>query len=324
VADEIRRRFLEPLRLTHTVVLDAETRVPGTLSTAHAWCDVDGDGALEDVTSRAITWVATRSPALVYSTAEDLARWSQALYGGHVLDHASLIEVLTFHRPTPDAPGGPFATGYGLGTQEFRLGGLVLWGHLGWQYGYTSSMLYVPRHSASVIVLINDNNMMLINLAAIALCVVTQFHLETVRFTVLLGSTLLLLSTVVLWPLDYVARLRGRRHAGTAAMKDIGRRRGRTARWVAVLATGAIAAAAACYVGYSLDPATRLSWVGGARLSRAFIALSIGSTCVAIGLVYLAIRAWKDRLWSVPWRVHYALGALAALITASALSSLLF
>jgi D-alanyl-D-alanine carboxypeptidase len=324
VAKEIQGRFLEPLGLNYTFVLDAETPVPDTMSIAHAWWDVDGDGTLDDVTSRPVTWIATRSPALMYCTAGDLARWSQAIYGGELLDQTSLEQVLTFHRPTPTAAGEPLATGYGLGTQELRLGGLVMWGHLGWQYGYTSSMLYIPKHSASIAVLINDNNMMLMNLAAITLWIVMEFHLETVRFLLSLGSVLFLLSMFVLWPLSYAVQLLRKRSAGSAALTDTRRRKARVARWVAFLAGIAIAVTAILYLGYSLNPATPLSWVGGTPVARSFIGLSITSSVVALSLIFFTVCVWKDKLWCIIWRVHYTLVTLAGLTAAYSLLRLLF
>jgi hypothetical protein len=87
-----------------------------------------------------------------------------------------MAEMLAFRRPAPTSPGEPLATGYGLGTQEFKLGGLLAWGHLGWQYGYTASMLYLPKRSASIAITINDNNMALINLAFFSLWLVLVCH----------------------------------------------------------------------------------------------------------------------------------------------------
>ena len=324
VGKEIRVRFLQPLSLQHTFVLDAETRLPETVSVAHAWCDIQGNGTLSDVTSRPVTWIATRSPALMYSTAEDLARWSQAVYGGQVLDRTSLEQVVTFHRPTPTAPGEPFGTGYGLGTEELRLGGLVMWGHLGWQYGYTSSMLYVPKRSASIVVLINDNNMMLINLAAIALCIVVEYHLETVRFLLILASVLLLASMFVLWPLSYAAQSLRKLRRGSVAPPRTKRRRARAARWMALLAGISIAAAAVLYLAYSLNPSTLLSWSGGNPTVRWFIGLSIVSGVLALSLVILTLHVWRAKLWSFIWRLHYTLVTLAGLIAAFSLLRLLF
>jgi D-alanyl-D-alanine carboxypeptidase len=324
VGKEIRTRFLEPLKLSHTFVLDAETRLPETVSVAHAWCEIEGNGNLTDVTSRPVTWIATRSPALMYSTAEDLARWSQAVYGGKILDRTWLEEVLTFHRPTPAAPGEPFAVGYGLGTEELRLGGLVMWGHLGWQYGYTSSMLYVPKRSASIVVLINDNNMMLINLAAIGLCMVTEYHLATVRFLLLFGSALLLLSMFVLWPLSYAASFFRKPREGCVVSTHTKRRKAIAARWIALLAGVSIAGTTILYLGYSLNPLAQLSWSGGTPIVWGLISLSITSVVIAVVLVFMTWRVWKDKLWSVTWRLHYTLVTLAGLIAAFSLLGLLF
>jgi CubicO group peptidase (beta-lactamase class C family) len=127
---------------------------------------------------------------VIYTTAEDLARWSQALYRGKVLGPESMAQMLAFRRPAPGAPGGPLATGFGLGVQEFRLGGLELWGHLGWQYGYTASMLYLPKRSASVTITLNDNNMGLANLAFFGLWLVMACHEATAR-CIAVASTLL-------------------------------------------------------------------------------------------------------------------------------------
>ena len=97
VAQEVRTRFLDPLNLKHTVVLDSPAAVPETLRVAHAWWGTADDGTLDDISARFTSWIATRSPAVVYSTAGDLARWSQAICGGEVLSQESLAKLFTFH-----------------------------------------------------------------------------------------------------------------------------------------------------------------------------------------------------------------------------------
>jgi len=321
VAKEIRARFLAPLGLSQALILDSETSVPETANIAHAWLDVDGNGTLDDVSSWPISWIASRSPALMYCSAENLARWSQAVYRGEVLNQTSLKQVLTFHRP---APHTPFATGNGLGTQEFRLGGLVMWGHLGYGYGYTSSMVYIPKHSASIVVLINDNNMMLINLTAVALLGTIEFHLETIRFLLLLGSALLLLSMFVCWPLNFAVQSLKKRGKNLVTLTDTRRRQGRAARWTASLAGVSIVATAILYVVYLLNPATRLNWLDGSLIVRSFIGLSIASAVFILSLICFTVRIWKSKLWSFIWRVHYTLVALSGLIAAYSLLRLLF
>lgn len=76
VSIELERRFLKPVNLNHTVVLDSDKPIPDNFQIAHNWWDTNGDTVLDDVSSKPITWIATRSPAMVYSTAEDLAMWS--------------------------------------------------------------------------------------------------------------------------------------------------------------------------------------------------------------------------------------------------------
>jgi hypothetical protein len=166
--------------------------------------------------------------------------------------------------------------------------------------------------------------MMLMNLAAITLWVVMEFHLETVRFLLSLGSVLFLLSMFVLWPLSYAVQLLRKRSAGSAALTDTRRRKARVARRVAFLAGIAIAVTAILYIGYSLNPATPLSWVGGSPVARSFIGLSITSSFVALSLIFFTICVWKDKLWSIIWRVHYTLVTLAGLIAAYSLLRLLF
>jgi len=320
VAKEIRARFLEPLGLNRTLVLDTETHVPETANIAHAWVDVDGNGTLDDVSSWPISWIATRSPAMIYSTAENLARWSQAIYRGEVLNQTSLKQVLTFHRP---APHPAFSTGYGLGTQEFSLGRLVMWGHLGYGY-YLSSMMYIPKHSASIVVLTNDNNFISINLSAIALLMAMEFHLETLSFLVLLGSALLLLSMFVCWPLSFAVQSLRKPGINRVTLTDTRKRQGRAARWIAFLTGLSIEITIILYVAYLLNPSTLLNWYGGSLIVRSFIGLSIASAVLALSLICFTIHIWKNKLWSLIWRIHYTLVTLSGLIAAYSLLRLLF
>jgi D-alanyl-D-alanine carboxypeptidase len=82
------------------------------------------------------------------STAEDLARWAQALYGGSVLRTATLEEMF---RSTTEGEGA----GYGLGveTKESRWG--KSYGHDGEFPGYLSDVRYYPRYRVAVAVQVN-------------------------------------------------------------------------------------------------------------------------------------------------------------------------
>jgi D-alanyl-D-alanine carboxypeptidase len=87
------------------------------------------------------------------STAEDLARWARALYGGDVLARENLQKLLA---------GVPAKTGkgdqYGLGVQ-IRLSpwGTSL-GHGGWFPGYLSEMEYFPAVRLAVAVQFNTDD----------------------------------------------------------------------------------------------------------------------------------------------------------------------
>jgi hypothetical protein len=49
-------------------------------------------------------------------------------------------------------------------------------------------------------------------------------------------------------------------------------------------------------------------------LLTAIFILALLSTVLTVGVVVSAILAWWGRFWSVGWRVHYSLVALAALV----------
>jgi hypothetical protein len=246
---------------------------------------------------------------MIYSTAKDLARWSQALYGGDVLTQESLEQMVTFHHPTPGEPW----SGYGLGTAEFRLGGIEMWGHLGWQYGYMAAMLYLPDHSASIAVLINDNDQGSITSVALGLWLVVQFHLSTVCFVAVLYAVLLYPSMVVVWPGGYLAaRLRAwKRNEAVPRTKQP--RGARIARAVACLAGVTFFAAIFVHLGYSLNPQGPLKWFNSTPLVKVLLVIANLSLVLSVAFVVCCAKAWKERYWSIAGRIYYTLVAIAAL-----------
>jgi len=154
VAEEIQSRFLTPLNLDNTLVFFKEP-LPTHLSIAHNWHDTDWDGLPEDISSNPRIWLYTASPLLIYSTAEDMVKWSQAFYNGNILSMASLDEMLTFVSPTP---GEPQLSGYGLGTSKYVVQGKEMWGHGGSIRGYCAIILYLPEYQTSIAALGNDDN----------------------------------------------------------------------------------------------------------------------------------------------------------------------
>ena len=84
------------------------------------------------------------------STANDLAHWIQALYGGSVLKPESLNEMTKWTSLSGST--------YGLGTVRMTSSKGEFWGHEGEITGYLASGAYSPTRQVTVIVLINQDN----------------------------------------------------------------------------------------------------------------------------------------------------------------------
>jgi D-alanyl-D-alanine carboxypeptidase len=150
-AAEVRRRILEPLRLTHTFVAGTEPVPGGVLP---GYIDVDMDGDVENVETGG-PWASLETTegaaGAMVSTAGDLAAFAQALFGGHVLRPATLQEMVV------SGPHHPRNSNYGLGVEisrpDYRL---TTWGHGGFTLGFISVLWYLPQHDLVVAVLAND------------------------------------------------------------------------------------------------------------------------------------------------------------------------
>ncbi len=92
--------------------------------------------------SMTVPWAA----GSVYSTTGDLLLWEQGLFGGKVLNAASLKQMTT-----------PGKGGYALGLFVHPEGGVTVVNHGGGIEGFNSDMSYVPEKKITVIVLGNVN-----------------------------------------------------------------------------------------------------------------------------------------------------------------------
>ena len=143
VGAAITERVIVPLSL-------AGTRYPTTpeMPDPHARgyaTDRDGTG-LRDVT-RSNPDVTGPAGAMI-STLADLRTWAKALADGTLLRPETQRERLRW-SPLPAAPG--FDVAYGLGVME--LNGFV--GHNGSIFGYSTWMMHLPKHDATIVVLTN-------------------------------------------------------------------------------------------------------------------------------------------------------------------------
>lgn len=150
-AKEIRRRFLEPLGLTHTWFAAEEPLPRGAL--ARGYADLDDSGVKRDATAE--PWPLGGAEGAMVSNAADLIAWSRALFEGRVLSPKRLAEMLTFVTP-PEEEGVP-GSGYGLGVERLRIDGVMFYGHTGSAPGYNSAMIYDPATRTAIVVALNED-----------------------------------------------------------------------------------------------------------------------------------------------------------------------
>ena len=137
---EIRRRFLRPLALRDTY-FQGEERVPVRAAMGYLYGGGTFHGLWDGSTSRpnrSAATVAWAAGAMVAS-AGDVATWAQSLYGGRVLQPASLAQMLRFG-----------VGGYGLGARLATIAGQPAWGHAGSLRGFTAAAWYLPRQQVTV------------------------------------------------------------------------------------------------------------------------------------------------------------------------------
>ncbi|KPK85553.1 MAG: hypothetical protein AMS27_07005 [Bacteroides sp. SM23_62_1] len=156
VSSGLRNHFFEPLGISNTYYAIEETLPPDI---AHGWFDLTGNGSYDDVSliSRNGIYSVLGSSAAIFSTAEDLAKWSSALFNGNVLSESSLDMMLYAYSTMPGT------TDVGCGMGVFLIGpanntGVKLIGYTGRTFGYLTSMFYLPDYDISVAVIINEDN----------------------------------------------------------------------------------------------------------------------------------------------------------------------
>ena len=154
LSSELSKRFWQPLGISDVYVSQEET-IP--VNQAHVYGDNFQFGLPEsDLTflPRASHESITYGSSGIFTTSENLARWSQALFGGKILKRQSLNEMLTFVEFNPVAN----MRAYGLGVQEYTRGfssGKRAIGHGGGNIGTTTYMVYLPEYRVSIVVMIN-------------------------------------------------------------------------------------------------------------------------------------------------------------------------
>lgn len=159
VSAQLRTRFFEPLGLQHTYVqLAEEPRGPTTHGynftvAGRAATPMDlADGTDAMPFTSVVT--AARSAGNIASTSADLAAWARAVYGGQVLDPATLaLAVADQKRTAPFHPTVP----YGLGIQVTKINGHVAYGHSGRLLGFRGELRYLPADGYAIAIVTNQS-----------------------------------------------------------------------------------------------------------------------------------------------------------------------
>ncbi len=168
LGEELRTRFFDPLGLDETYFQGDGPPPPvsaqGYLRRQAGLVEItDGTDYRPTTSAATVAWAAGG----IVSSANDLATWARALYGGAVLGPATLHEMIGVDA-TPYAGGT-----YGLGTRTRTIDGAQAFGHLGSLRGFQAAMWHVPTENVTFVVLSNlgraDVNPTITRLASIAL-----------------------------------------------------------------------------------------------------------------------------------------------------------
>ena len=162
-ADFVRQHMLQPLHMSHTVVVDSEAAASQLTDLAtgyQSWQQPASVGNLD--------FLSVYAPAIgIVSTVEDLYRWNQALTAHTLLSAQSVQHMFTDYVKT-DVNGGciffvPMSTtgtcpDYGLGWSVGKEAGHTVDEIAGYFTGYLCYMQRFPDDQYTIIVLTNQQN----------------------------------------------------------------------------------------------------------------------------------------------------------------------
>ena len=189
-----------------------------------------------------------------------------------------------------------------------------MWGHLGWQYGYLTAMLYVPEHSASISLLINEINVIFGNVALLAIWLVLQFYLSTFLFIMVIISIISLTIMFFLWPLQLAISLFRFRKSTRSILKNKERKKALVMKCTAFISAILVLTSVILYFLYTMNAETPLSWSEGNVFVKAILVLSYLSASLSVLVIVLTVSAWKRACWSLLGRVHFTAVTIALLV----------
>jgi D-alanyl-D-alanine carboxypeptidase len=159
LADELRERFFDPLglRTAHFQVVEAPR---GPIARGYRFTTAEPDedpvGVSDGTPVMPFISVVTAAGGAggVAASSGDLARWAVALFGGEVLEPATLALMLAdVDRTARYRPRVP----YGLGVQRVVIDGWVTYGHSGRLLGARGAVRYLTGQRIAIAVLTNQS-----------------------------------------------------------------------------------------------------------------------------------------------------------------------
>jgi D-alanyl-D-alanine carboxypeptidase len=154
LSSEFKKRFWGPLGID-SAYLSQQEDMPN--NQAHVYGDNFMHGNSEsDLTfePRASHESITFGSSGIFTTAENLARWSHALFEGDVLQKHSMDEMLDFVEFRPVSNMRAYGLGVQLYPRSFSSGKQAI-GHGGGNIGTSTYMVYLPEYHVSIVVMIN-------------------------------------------------------------------------------------------------------------------------------------------------------------------------
>ncbi len=164
---EVNRLILSPLELSNTYFVGDEipegrlVRGYGDLISEDG--ELGADGIFEDTTELFSSLASTLADGGIISNTKDVARFSDALFGGELLTPESLNKMLSWSNI--DEREVQVGDDYGLGVYEEQTPWGEIWGHDGGTFGYISKMQYFPETDTTVVVFVNQIDLQSLTLA---------------------------------------------------------------------------------------------------------------------------------------------------------------
>jgi CubicO group peptidase (beta-lactamase class C family) len=137
--DLLRRRIFQPLGMKDTSLDTDELIAP---KRARGYRSSQGGLVNARSESMSVPWAA----GSIYSTTGDLLRWELGLFGGKILNDASLRKMTTAGKGN-----------YGLGVDAYRQSGVELVHHGGNIKGFDTQLSFIPERKIAIVVLGNVN-----------------------------------------------------------------------------------------------------------------------------------------------------------------------